>query len=102
MSKEISERRLTRIKTSVLNEVMLKFLDQTPPPSVRGYDLRINYITQVGVEPPVFAFFCNHPQLIPESYKRFIERTMRKNFDFSGTPISFIFRKKNTSWEDRD
>lgn len=102
MSKEIHQRRLCRIKTSELNEKMLQQLDRTPPPSVRGYDLRINYITQVGVEPPVFAFFCNHPQLIPESYKRFIERAMRRTFDFSGTPISFIFRKKNTSWEDRE
>jgi GTPase len=102
MSKEIRDRRLLRIKTSELNEVMLRQLDATPPPSVRGYDLRINYITQVGVEPPVFAFFCNQPQLIPESYKRFIERTMRRNFDFSGTPISFIFRKKNKPWDERD
>lgn len=102
MSREIRDRRLNRIKTSELNEVLLKLLDATPPPSARGYDLRINYITQVGVEPPVFAFFCNHPQLIPESYKRFIERTIRRNFDFSGTPISFIFRKKNTSWNERD
>lgn len=102
MSKEIRDRRLMRIKTSEMNEVMLRQLDATPPPSVRGYDLRINYITQVGVEPPVFAFFCNHPQLIPESYKRFIERTMRRNFDFSGTPISFIFRKKNKPWDERD
>ncbi|MDX9791151.1 MAG: ribosome biogenesis GTPase Der [Candidatus Kapabacteria bacterium] len=102
MCKEIRDKRLNRIKTSELNEVMLKLLDSTPPPSVRGYDLRINYITQVGVEPPVFAFFCNHPQLIPESYKRFIERTMRKNFDFAGTPISFIFRRKNTPWNERD
>ena len=102
MSKEIRERRLTRIKTSELNEVMLQQLDRTPPPSVRGYDLRINYITQVGTEPPVFAFFCNHPQLIPESYKRFIERTMRRSFDFSGTPVSFIFRKKNQPWNERE
>lgn len=101
MAKDIRERRLTRIKTSELNDTMLKLLDATPPPSVRGYDLRINYITQVGVEPPVFAFFCNHPQLIPESYKRFIERTMRRSFDFSGTPISFIFRRKNTPWDER-
>lgn len=102
VAKEIRDRRLLRIKTSVLNEVMLQILDKTPPPSVRGYDLRINYITQVGTEPPVFAFFCNHPQLIPDSYKRFIENTMRKNFDLAGTPISFIFRRKNTPWTERE
>jgi len=102
VAKEIRDRRTLRIKTSVLNEVLLQLLDKTPPPSVRGYDLRINYITQVGTEPPVFAFFCNHPQLIPESYKRFIENTMRRSFDLSGTPISFIFRRKNTPWTERE
>ncbi len=100
LAKLIKERRSYRIKTSELNEVLLAELDRTPPPSVRGYDLRINYITQVSTEPPVFAFFANHPQLIPDSYKRFIERVLRKHFDFAGTPVSFIFRKKNQTWEE--
>ncbi len=102
VAKEIRDRRVNRIKTSLLNDILLQHLDKTPPPSVRGYDLRINYITQVGTEPPVFAFFCNHPQLIPESYKRFIENTMRKCFDLVGTPISFVFRRKNTTWTERE
>jgi GTP-binding protein len=76
--------------------------DRTPPPSVRGKDLRINYITQIGIEPPKFAFFCNNPKLIPDSYKRFMERRIRDHFDFTGTPISFIFKRKNISWEERE
>jgi GTP-binding protein len=94
-SKEIFDRRNTRIKTSELNEVVLAELEKTPPPAFRGHDLRINYITQVGVAPPLFAFFCNYPQHIPDSYKRFIERKIREHFDFRGTPISFLFRRKN-------
>lgn len=101
-AKEIKEKRLNRIKTSLLNELLIKDLERTPPPSVRGYDLRINYVTQVGQEPPVFAFFCNHPQLLPDSYKRYLERSLRKHFDFEGTPVSFVFRKKNVKWEDRN
>ncbi|MDD3124376.1 MAG: ribosome biogenesis GTPase Der [Candidatus Kapabacteria bacterium] len=98
--KEIKVRRETRIPTHKLNDIVLAEFEKTPPPAVKGRDLRINYITQVGVEPPVFAFFCNFPQDIPDAYKRFMERTMRKLFDFEGTPISFVFRKKNASWED--
>ena len=101
MAKEILERRKTRIKTHILNETLKPVFDKTPPPAVRGQDLRINYITQVGTEPPVFAFFCNNPKLLPEAYKRFMERTIRDKFDFSGTPISFLFRRKNVAWEDR-
>lgn len=102
MSKDIKNRRATRIKTSQLNEILIPELEKTPPPSIRGYDLRINYVTQVGTEPPVFAFFCNQPKLIPDAYKRFLERTLRKHFDFSGTPVSFLFRSKNVPWQERN
>ncbi len=95
MSKEIQARRANRIKTSLVNDKLLPHLDATPPPSVRGRDLRINFVTQVKAEPPIFAFFCNYPEDIPDSYKRFIERSLRKEFDLEGVPVSFIFRKKN-------
>jgi GTP-binding protein len=102
IAKDIQARRQTRIKTHILNETLKPLLDRTPPPAVRGQDLRINYITQVGTEPPVFAFFCNNPKLLPESYKRFMERSLRNIFDFTGTPISFLFKRKNIPWEDRE
>lgn len=102
MSKEIHNRRETRISTSNLNNKLLPEMEKTPPPSVQGRDLRINYITQVKVSPPVFAFFCNHPTLIPDHYKRFLERILREQFDFTGTPVSFIFRKKNKRDEDEE
>jgi len=73
----------------------LPILEKTPPPAVQGRDLRINYITQVKTEPPVFAFFCNHPNYIPEAYKRFVENSLRKMYDLEGVPVSFIFRRKN-------
>jgi len=100
LAKKIKQVRTERIKTSKLNEVMHPILEKTPPPAVQGRDLRINYITQTGIEPPVFAFFCNVPELLPDSYKRFVERKIRENFDFEGTPISFIFRKKNKDKND--
>ena len=102
IAKLVKERRESRVSTSKLNEKILRDLERTPPPAVTGHDLRINYITQVGMEPPVFAFFCNHPDLIPSAYKRFMERILRKHFDFEGTPISFVFRRKNKKWEDKD
>lgn len=97
---EIHKNRKNRITTAKLNKLILPELEKTPPPAIQGKDLRINYITQVKTEPPVFAFFCNYPQLIPESYKRFMEKILRKHFDYTGTPISFIFRRKNINWEE--
>lgn len=95
MSKKIQERRCVRIPTHELNEELIAMLERTPPPSVKARDLRINYVTQVKTEPPLFAFFLNFPELLPEAYKRFIERQLRKLHDFEGVPISFVFRKKN-------
>ena len=74
----------------------MAMLERTPPPAVKARDLRINYVTQVKTEPPLFAFFLNHPELLPEAYKRFMERQLRKLHDLVGVPISFVFRKKNT------
>lgn len=101
LAKEIKTRRLFRIKTSELNKVLLPEFERKSPPSIKGKDLRINYITQVGVEPPVFAFFLNHPHLLPDTYKRFMENTLRQHFDFTGTPVSFVFKRKNLRWEER-
>lgn len=95
MAKQIQARRMVRIPTHEINEELIAMLERTPPPSVRGRDLRINYVTQVGTEPPLFAFFLNFPELLPDSYKRFIERQLRNIHDFEGVPISFVFRKKS-------
>ena len=96
VAKEIQVRRCTRIPTHELNENLMAMLERTPPPAVKARDLRINYVTQVKTEPPLFAFFLNHPELLPEAYKRFMERQLRKLHDLVGVPISFVFRKKNT------
>jgi GTP-binding protein len=41
-----------------------------------------------------FAYFCNLPQYINDSYKRFLENKLRENFNFNGIPIKIFFRKK--------
>ncbi len=83
-----------RIPTAKLNDVMLPIIDGTPPPAVKASYVKIKYGTQLPTKTPVFAFFCNHPQYIQESYKRFLENKLRENFDFNGVPIAVVFRKK--------
>lgn len=100
ISREIKKQRNLRIPTSHLNQDLLPELEKVPPPSIRGKDLRINYVTQTKTEPPVFVFFCNHPTLIPESYKRYLEKVLRSKYNFTGTPVSFLFRRKNIPWKE--
>ena len=56
--------------------------------------IKIKFITQVNVSPPIFACFCNYPKLIPASYQRFFENQFRESFNFEGVPLIFSFRKK--------
>ncbi|MCP3930611.1 MAG: ribosome biogenesis GTPase Der [Bacteroidetes bacterium] len=91
---EVYKNREQKIKTSKLNDVMLEAIKQNGPPSHRGRFVKIKYITQLPTYYPAFAFFCNNPKYIKESYKNYLENQLRKNFDFQGVPISVFFRKK--------
>lgn len=57
--------------------------------------LRMKYVTQTDTCPPRFTFFVNHPDLITDSFERFLENRLRKAFDLSGTPIYMKFKKKD-------
>jgi len=90
----VYENRRRKIPTSQLNEVMLKFVNDTPPPSLKGKHVKIKYVTQLPAAYPTFAFFCNFPQYIKDPYKRFIENRLRESFPLSGAPVKIFFRKK--------
>lgn len=83
-----------RIASAVLNEVILDAIAQNPTPTENGKRLRIYYATQVAVEPPTFVIFVNDPNLMHFSYERFLENQIRASFDFTGTPLHLIIRKR--------
>jgi len=91
---EVYENRSQKISTSKLNDVMLAAIEAYPPPAWKGKFIKIKYCTQVSTPYPTFIFFCNLPQYIKESYERYLENQLRKNFQLDGTPISVFFRKK--------
>ncbi|MFW6248945.1 MAG: ribosome biogenesis GTPase Der, partial [Bacteroidota bacterium] len=90
----VYENRKRRISTSKLNEVLQVAIETYRPPMVRGRHIKIKYVTQLKTRYPAFAFFCNHPDFVKDSYKRYLENTIRKHFDFSGVPFKMYFRKK--------
>lgn len=94
MALEVYENMSKRISTSKLNDLLLPIIDKTPPPATKGKYVKIKYITQLPTKKVCFAFFCNLPQYVSESYKRFLENRLREHFDFKGTPIFIFFRKK--------
>lgn len=91
---EVYQNRAKKIKTSVLNEVLLPIIENYPPPAYKAKYVKIKFITQLPTPQPQFAFFCNLPQYVKEPYKRFLENKLREHFDFKGVPISVYMRKK--------
>ena len=91
---EVYENRIRKIKTSLLNSVMLEAIQKNPPPSVKGKYIRIKFVTQLPTYAPSFAFYCNLPQYIREPYKRYLENRLRERFNFTGVPIQIFMRKK--------
>jgi GTP-binding protein len=91
---EVYQNRTKRIKTSVLNEVLLPIVENYPPPANKGKFVKIKYIMQLPTPQPQFAFFCNLPQYVKEPYKRFLENKLREHFNFHGVPVSVYMRKK--------
>lgn len=91
---EVYKNRSKRIKTSLLNEIMLPIIQAYPPPALKGKYVKIKFCTQLPTPYPSFAFFANLPQYLKEPYKRFIENKLRDNFDFKGVPVTIYFRKK--------
>ena len=90
----VHENRTRKITTSKLNDVMLDIINATPPPAIKGKYIKIKYVQQLPTHSPAFAIFCNLPQYVPESYKRFLENRIREQFDFEGVPVKIFFRKK--------
>jgi len=90
----VYENRKKRIPTRKLNDKLLPIFDGTPPPFIKGKEVKIKYITQIKTSYPSFVLFCNLPQYVKDPYKRFAENRIREEFNFTGVPMEIYFRKK--------
>ncbi len=83
------------IKTSVLNEVLNEAQIMHKPPSYKGKRLKIYFSHQESTNPPKFVLNVNNKGLVHFSYARYLENTLRDNFELSGTPIEIKFKNKS-------
>jgi len=107
---EIAETRKTEISTSKLNSWLRHQIDRHPPAGLKNSHPKLNYITQIKDEStPTFKVFGAHTKLLHWSYKRYLEKELRNEFGFLGTPVRFIFLEKHVdrkkeespSWKNR-
>ena len=90
----VHQNQMLRVKTGLLNEILMKAAAMKQPPSDKGKRLRLFYITQVSVRPPSFVIFVNDRELMHFSYTRYLENRIREAFGFRGTPLRFIIRER--------
>ncbi len=90
----VASKRAMRIPTGQLNSLIVEATMMKQPPSDKGKRLKIYYVTQVGVKPPLFSFQVNKRDLMHFSYSRYLENQIRENYGFEGTSIKFVFREK--------
>jgi GTP-binding protein len=91
----VTDQATLRISTGMLNDVLNEAIAMVQPPSDKGKNLKIYYMTQVSVKPPTFVIFVNSIELMHFSYERYLENQLRRNFGFEGTPIRFLLREKD-------
>ncbi|XMB87240.1 ribosome biogenesis GTPase Der [Mycoplasmatota bacterium WC44] len=84
-----------RFKTHVINDIIVDALHMNPTPAFNGGRLKVYYSTQATSSPPTFILFVNDPEFAHFSYMRYLENCLRDSFDFAGTPIKFILRKRD-------
>lgn len=84
-----------RIPTNVINDILVDTVAMNPPAVFNHGKAKFSYVTQVATKPPTFVVFVNDPQFVHFSYHRYLENQFRKSFDFTGSPIKILFRKKD-------
>ncbi len=88
-----------RISTGQLNKLIQEAAFNRPYTS-KGRALKIYYCTQVSARPPTFLLFCNDPEIMHFSYKRYLENQIRKMYPLPGTPIRVLTRSSHKQHED--
>ena len=83
-----------RVSTSILNQIIQDAQNMNPTPEFNHGRLKIMFASQVAVNPPTFALFCNDPKFAHFSYTRYLENRLRESFDFTGTPLHLIYRQR--------
>jgi GTPase len=93
---EVLEARASRVPTGVVNRLFREWQEAHPAPTRKGRRPRILYAVQAGVAPPTFVLFVTGGEP-DERYLRYLERRLREEFGFVGTPVRLVTRRRQSS-----
>ncbi|MFN7453635.1 MAG: ribosome biogenesis GTPase Der [Pseudobdellovibrionaceae bacterium] len=95
----MATRMTTRISTSELNDFFFDTIRKAPAPVWGNNNVKFYYLTQTFQQPPAFIAFANHPDGVDNSYRRFLIKNMKDQFDLAGIPIRIFVMKSKKSNE---
>ncbi len=90
-----------RITTGQLNKFIEQVFQKYHPPMIQGKRLRVYYMTQVQSSPPRFVMFVNFPELMLDTYKKYMINQFREQYDFTGVPLVFDLKGKHQKQDEK-
>jgi GTP-binding protein len=96
MTARVGEHVRLRIQTARVNRIVQEAVARHNPPTRRGRPLNIFYATQVAVRPPTIVMFVNDPDLLDQSYERYLENFLRQRLFGPGVPVRLHFRRRQS------
>lgn len=99
---DIQKRRTQETKTRQLNDMLQKAIMAHPPAGLKNSHPKLRYIVQTDTAPPWFVIYGSNLKFVHWSYKRYLERTLREVYDYSGTPVKLSFRDEKQLKKNRE
>jgi GTP-binding protein len=90
----VAEENRRRVETATVNKVLQAAIDAHPPRRVHGRRPRLLYASQTGTAPPTIVVFCNRPEEIHFSYRRYLLNRFHEGLDLRHTPIRLVLRSR--------
>ena len=88
-----------RVPTGELNRWFERAIDANPPPAPKGQRIKLRYITQVKARPPTFVVFGNRLDELPESYRRYLLNSIRRDLKLAPVPLRLEFRSRRNPFD---
>jgi GTP-binding protein len=99
---EIRENWSRRVSTGELNRWFERAVDANPPPAPGGKRIKLRYITQVKSRPPSFVVFGSRVDQLPESYRRYLLNSMRRDLKLGAVPLRLTMRSQKNPFHDKE
>lgn len=91
-----------RVTTGELNRWFERAVENNPPPAPGGKRIKLRYITQVKTRPPSFVVFGTRVDQLPESYRRYLLNSMRRDLKLGAVPLRMTMRAPKNPFHEAD